>query len=146
MLRQVIGRPGLVTTEIPSLATWNSVYLTPPSEQSFSSSGSIAREASEMSVSPAQNFSNPPLVPAAPTVISTSEFSSLKSSAAASANGCTVDEPSMVIVPERSPPPLLLDPLSSPSSEPHAATPNASTALAPAANSHCLGITAWVSF
>ena len=60
-----------------------------------------------MSVSPAQNFSNPPLVPAAPTVMLTSGFSSLNSSAAASANGCTVDEPSMVIEPER---PLAVSP------------------------------------
>ena len=32
-----------------------------------SSSGLIGREASEMSVSPAQNFSNPPPVPDVPT-------------------------------------------------------------------------------
>jgi hypothetical protein len=55
--------------------------------QRSSSSGSIGREASEMSVSPAQNFSKPPLVPEAPTVMLTSGFSSLKSSVAASAKG-----------------------------------------------------------
>jgi hypothetical protein len=43
----------------------------------------IGREASEMSVSPAQNFSKPPPVPEMPTEILTSGFSSLKSSAAA---------------------------------------------------------------
>ena len=62
-----------------------------------------------MSVSPAQNFSKPPLVPAAPTVMSTSGFCSLKSSAAASLKGCTVLEPSILMLPESplgvSPPP-----------------------------------------
>ena len=90
-----------MTTEMPSLATWTSVYSTPSSLQSVSSSGSIEREASEMSVSPAQNFSKPPLVPAAPTVMFTSGLSWLNSSAAASANGCTVLEPSIEIEPER---------------------------------------------
>ena len=60
------------------------MYSIPPSLQAVSSSGSIGREASEMSVSPAQNFSKPPEVPAAPTVMLTSGFSSPKSSAAAS--------------------------------------------------------------
>ena len=44
--------------------------------------GSIGREASEMSVSPAQNFSKPPPVPDCPTVMFTSGFSSLNRSAA----------------------------------------------------------------
>ena len=57
-----------------------------------------------MSVSPAQNFSKPPPVPDVPTVICTSGFSSLNSSAAASANGATVDEPSIAILPLTSPP------------------------------------------
>ena len=65
-----------------------------------SSSGLIGREASEMSVSPAQNFSKPPPVPDVPTVICTSGFSSLNSSAAACVNGATVEEPSMAILPE----------------------------------------------
>src|SRR3954470_4902081 len=90
------------------------------------SSGLISREASEMSVSPAQNFSKPPPVPEEPTVIFTFGLSSLKSSAAACANGSTVLEPSRAILPERSllppPPPL--------SSLPHAATPSASTPAA----------------
>ncbi len=64
------------------------MYSIPSFSQSGTSSfSSIGREASEMSVSPAQNFSKPPPVPAAPTVMSTSGFSSLNSSAAASANG-----------------------------------------------------------
>ena len=57
----------------------------------------IGRDASEMSVSPAQNFSKPPPVPDVPTVICTSGFSSWNSSAAASANGATVEEPSIAI-------------------------------------------------
>ena len=125
---------------MPSFATWISVYSTPPSLHTFTSSGSIDREASEMSVSPAQNFSNPPLVPAAPTVMLTSEFSSLKSSAAASANGCTVLEPSIEIEPER---PLAESPslLLSSSSPPHAATPKARTRPALTASNHFLRIT-----
>ena len=97
-----------------------------------------------MSVSPAQNFSNPPLVPAAPTVMSTFGLSWLKSSAAASVNGCTVLEPSIVILPERSvavPLSALVEDELLLSSEPHAATPRARTALMPAASSHCLEIT-----
>ena len=87
-----------------------------------------------MSVSPAQNFSKPPPVPEMPTVTCTSGFSSLNSSAAASANGPTVDEPSIAICPLTSPPPddgLLGGgaALAAPSSSsPHAATPNASGA------------------
>src|SRR3954451_8686434 len=91
------------------------------------SSGLISREASEMSVSPAQNFSKPPPVPEEPTVIFTFGLSSLKSSAAACANGRTVLEPSRAILPDRSPPPPP-PPLSS--SLPHAATPRASTPAA----------------
>jgi hypothetical protein len=40
----------------------------------------IGREASEMSVSPAQNFSKPPPVPEVPTVIFTPGFSAWKAS------------------------------------------------------------------
>jgi hypothetical protein len=91
-----------------------------------------------MSISPAQNFSKPPLVPEAPTVTLTSGFSSLKSSVPASANGWTVLEPSMEIDPERSPPPEPLLPLSS---SPHAATPSARRPLRPAAKTHLLLLT-----
>ena len=87
---------------MPSFATWISVYSTPPSLQSFSSSASIGREASEMSVSPAQNFSKPPPVPEPATLTSVSGLSSANSSAAASANGWTVLEPSIAMLPEMS--------------------------------------------
>src|SRR4051812_7480033 len=98
--------------------------------QAAASLGLISREASEMSVSPLQNFSKPPPVPDEPTVIFTLGLSSLNSSAAACAKGRTVLEPSRVILPERflSPPPP--PPLSS---LPHAATPKASAMAAPAA-------------
>ena len=55
-----------------------------------------------MSVSPAQNFSKPPPVPAVPTVIFTSGFSAWNASWAAWAKGATVLEPSIAIEPERS--------------------------------------------
>jgi hypothetical protein len=67
-------------------------------------------------------------VPEVPTVICTSGFSSLNSSAAACANGATVEEPSMAILPDRpspEPPPEL--PEAVPSSEPpQAVAPSAS--------------------
>ena len=101
VVRHEISTPGLVTMAMPSFATGTSVYSIPSfSHTGTSSFSSIGREASEMSVSPAQNFSKPPPVPLAPTEMSTSGFSSLKSSAAASANGATVLEPSMAIVPD----------------------------------------------
>jgi hypothetical protein len=53
-----------------------------------------------MSVSPAQNFSNPPPVPDVPTVTLTWGFSPWKPSAAASLSGPTVLEPSIRIVPD----------------------------------------------
>ena len=76
-----------------------------------------------MSVSPAQNFSKPPPVPAVPTVTLTPGFSAWNSSAIASVSGATVLEPSMRIVPERSPPPPL-PPVVLSSLLPHAATPD----------------------
>src|SRR3954452_16903394 len=66
-----------------------------------------------MSVSPAQNFSKPPPVPDVPTVIFTFGFWPWNCSAAACAKGPTVLEPSILMLPERSPPPPPLPPLSS---------------------------------
>ena len=57
-----------------------------------------------MSVSPLQNSSKPPPVPDVPTVMFTPEFSPLKASAAAEVRGPTVEEPSIVMSPERSDP------------------------------------------
>jgi hypothetical protein len=88
VVRQSTFRSLLLTTAIPSLATWTSAYSTPDFWQTgASSSALIGRDALEMSVSPAQNFSKPPPVPDWPTEIFTSGFSSLKSSAAAWPNG-----------------------------------------------------------
>src|SRR5215207_10047563 len=97
--------------------------------QIAASSGSISREASLIEVSPTQNFSKPPPVPAWPTVTSTSGFDPLNCSATAWVSGPTVLEPSTRIEPERpltsEPPPLAL--LSSSLEPPHAATPTART-------------------
>ena len=100
-----------------------------------------------MSVSPAQNFSKPPPVPEVPTVIFTSGFSPWNCSAAAWANGPTVLEPSILMVPERSlpppPPPPLLP---SSSSLPQAAAPRASTPHAASARSFLMRVFSLGSF
>src|SRR5215204_3278935 len=58
--------------------------------QASTSSGSIAREASEIEVSPAQNFSKPPPVPDVPTVTLTPGLADSNCSATASVSGATV--------------------------------------------------------
>ena len=81
---------------MPSLATWTSSYLTPVFLQTgASSSGLIGREASEMSVSPAQNFSKPPPVPDLPTRDLDVGVLLVEQLGRGLANGQTVDEPSM---------------------------------------------------
>src|SRR3712207_5889043 len=70
-----------------------------------SSATSIGLEASEIWVSPWQKASKPSLVPAPPTSIFASGFSSLNNSAAACVIGCTVLEPSMLMLPETASPP-----------------------------------------
>src|SRR6186997_3109050 len=65
--------------------------------QASTSVGLIGREASEMSVSPAQNFLKPPPVPEMPIVAFTPGFTFWNSSATASVIGYTVLEPSAVI-------------------------------------------------
>src|SRR5215207_8316917 len=105
--------------------------------QTLASSSSIGRDASEIWVSPAQNFSKPPPVPEVPTVTLTSGFSALNSSAIASVSGPTVLEPSTLIEPER-PPGLSPPPPPSSSSSPHAATPSARTPEAAMTSHHLL--------
>src|SRR5215213_10572712 len=107
--------------------------------QAFSSSGSIGREASEISVSPAQNFSKPPPVPEVPTVTLASGFSALNSSAIASVSGPTVLDPSTRMSPERLPEEV---PSPSPLSSllPQAATPIARTPEAARTSHHLLDI------
>ena len=71
----------------PSYAIGSSMYSTLLVVHSSTSVGLIGREASEMSVSPAQNFLKPPPVPEMPTVIFTSRFFFWNSSATASVIG-----------------------------------------------------------
>ena len=52
-----------VITDNPSMATFSSMYSTPFSAQVAASSSLMAREAFEMSVSPAQNLAKPSPVP-----------------------------------------------------------------------------------
>ena len=121
----------LTTTVRASFATGISVYSMPASSQmGASSSSSIGREASEMSVSPAQNFSKPPPVPEVPTVTFTPGCSSLKNSAAAVVSGATVLEPSTFTEPEISfePPLPSLAAASELLSPPHALSRSAPTA------------------
>src|SRR4051812_4196743 len=124
--RQSFGFAGLTTTVSASFAIWMPSYGTSFFLQIAASSGSISREASLIAVSPTQNFSNPPPVPAWPTLTSTSEFDSLNFSATAWVSGPTVLEPSTRIEPDRAPaldPPLAVAPSSL--EPPHAATPMA---------------------
>src|SRR5918994_4828406 len=82
------------------------MYSTPFSLHTGTSSAtSMGLEASEIWVSPWQKASKPSLVPAPPTSMRASGFSCRKSSAAAWVIGCTVLEPSMLMLPETAPPP-----------------------------------------
>ena len=60
----------------------------------------IGREASEIIVSPGQNFLNPPPVPETPTEMLTLGCTAVNSSATAWVIGKTVDEPSIKISPD----------------------------------------------
>ena len=94
-VRQVAQSFSLFTTTVrASLATIISVNSIPAAAHSAASSSLIGRDALEMSVSPAQNFLNPPPVPEVPTETLIFGFSSLNNSPAAAASGATVDEPS----------------------------------------------------
>ncbi len=93
-----------VMTERPSMATFSSTYSTPASAQAWASSSLMAREASLMSVSPAQKRAKPSPVPGPSTLMATLGFCSLKSSLTRVEMGSTVEEPEMTISPEMSPP------------------------------------------
>ena len=95
---------GFTTTDKPSLATTTSVYSIPLALHAAASSSLIGLDASEMSVSPAQNFWKPPPVPAVATVTLTPGSTERNRSAAASLSGATVDDPSTVTVPLTPPP------------------------------------------
>src|SRR5215203_3729074 len=81
------------------------MYSTPAFLQACISSASIGLEASEIWVSPLQKASKPSLVPAPPTSMRASGYSSRKSSAAAWVIGKTVLEPSILMLPETASPP-----------------------------------------
>ena len=117
MVRQVAkSLPGFTTTVSPSIATWSSTQPTPEASQfvasdlaSAASLVLIGREASLISVSPAQNFLKPPPVPANATGTWTPGLASWNSSATAWVIGKTVLEPSIVTVPDRAAPLAALD-------------------------------------
>src|SRR4051812_3593711 len=90
---------GLITTVRASKATGSSTYSMPALLQSAISDLRIGREASEMSVSPRQNFLKPPPVPEMPTVTLMDCFLAFwKSSATASVTGYTVLDPSIFTI------------------------------------------------
>src|SRR5262245_1269840 len=90
-----------VITDKPSMPTFSSMKSTPPSSQAVTSSALIGREASEMSVSPAQKRAKPSPVPGPSTVMATSGLESENTAAAAAEIGSTVDEPEIASSPDR---------------------------------------------
>src|SRR3989344_5183517 len=88
---------GFTTTVRASNATGSSTYLMPASLQASISFFEIGREASEMSVSPRQNFLKPPPVPDTPTVTLVPFWAFWNSSATASVIGNTVLDPSTLM-------------------------------------------------
>ena len=91
----------LTTTVRPSTATGSSTNSTPAFVQDSASAFLIGREALATSISPAQNFLNPPPVPLVPTGTFTPGLDLAKSSATALLIGATVLEPSMVMLPDK---------------------------------------------
>ena len=93
---------GFTTTDRPSIATGSSMYSMPAAAHRSTSFCLMGRDASEMTVSLAQNFLNPPPVPEMPTTARTlPPVRSPNSSATASVMGNTVEEPSIGMSPER---------------------------------------------
>jgi len=76
------------------------MLVMPEAKQSSFSASLIWREASEMSVSPAQNSLKPSPVPGPSTVTDTSGATSSNSSATRIEIGSTVDEPEMFTEPD----------------------------------------------
>src|SRR5918996_2201966 len=93
---------GLVSTAMPSIPTFSSMNSMPSSSQAAISSASIGRDASDMSVSPAQKSSKPSPVPGPSTDIWTPPFSAENFSAFAAEIGSTVEDPETVIEPDSS--------------------------------------------
>src|SRR5687767_1014137 len=88
---------GWTTTASPSYATGSSRYEMPADRQASISLREIGRDAFEITVSPRQNFWNPPPVPESPTVTRCPAFCFWNSSATASVIGNTVLEPSIAM-------------------------------------------------
>ncbi len=95
---------GLVITVIPSYAILSSTYSMPAALQAAASSSLILRDASEMSVSPAQKRLKPSPVPGPSIVGLKSGFDAMNASATPVEMGSTVDEPETLIEPEIPPP------------------------------------------
>src|SRR4029453_14724013 len=92
-----------VMTDRPSSATLSSTYSMPLLAQtSASPSGLMARDASAMSISPAQNRAKPSPVPGPSTGMANPGEPALNRSWPAVLMGCPVDEPKMTIEPLRS--------------------------------------------
>src|SRR5215213_9107282 len=89
---------------MPSMAIWSSVYSMPAAWQVAASSSLILREASEMSVSPAQNFLKPSPVPGPSIVYLKSGLLAASASATPVEIGSTVDEPETMMLPLTAPP------------------------------------------
>ncbi len=96
-----------VRIDRPSIAILSSVYSMPAAWQIAASSSLILREASEMSVSPAQNFAKPSPVPGPSIVYLKSGLLSASASATPVEIGSTVDEPETLIEPVTAPPAAL---------------------------------------
>src|SRR5688572_17563132 len=90
---------GFTTILRASYATGSSMNEMPLAAHASISEALIGRDASLMSISPLQNFENPPPVPERPTVTRTLLLLRTNSSATASDMGKTVLEPSMVTEP-----------------------------------------------
>ena len=84
-----------VSTDKPSMAKRSSMNSMPAASHASTSESLIWRLASEMSVSPEQNFLKPSPVPGPSTVMPTSGFSARKASALSADTGSTVDDPEM---------------------------------------------------
>src|SRR4029453_10364280 len=86
---------GFTMTARPSYAIGSSMYSIPLALHASTSVGLIGRDASEMSVSPLQNFLKPPPVPEIPTVTFALGFTFWNSSATASLIGQAALDPAM---------------------------------------------------
>jgi hypothetical protein len=116
-----------VITDRPSMPILSSMNSMPLAWQAAASSSLIAREASEMSVSPLQNVLKPSPVPGPSTATWTPGLAPLNFSATRELIGSTVEEPEILIEPasccpppDAAPPPSSLPPSGAGRRAPHA--------------------------